>query len=140
MNFFDTSVLVSALHRTDRRHYDSAKVLERANKREAACGAHSIAELFSVLSGRPHPQRVPLEAALRLVEQVRKRMEIVTLTEDDYFFTVRESVHAGRMDGIIYDALLLACARKVSADRIYTWNVSHFRAIAPDLAARIVEP
>jgi hypothetical protein len=44
------------------------------------------------------------------------------------------------LGGIIYDALLLASARKVSADRIYTWNLGHFRMIAPDLAARIVEP
>lgn len=133
-------MLVSGLHRTDRRHYDSARVLERANKQEAACAAHSIAELFSVLSGRPHPQRVPLDDTLKLVEQARERMEIVTLTEDDYFFTVSESVRAGRIGGIIYDALLLACARKVAADRVYTWNVSHFRMIAPDMAARIVEP
>jgi predicted nucleic acid-binding protein len=44
------------------------------------------------------------------------------------------------MGGIIYDALLLARAEKVAADRVYTWNVSHFRAIAQDLAVRIVEP
>jgi len=140
LNFFDTSVLISGSHRTDRRHSDSAKVLERATKQNAACAAHSIAELFSVLSGRPRPQRVPLDASLKLVEQVRERMQIVTLTEDDYFLTVSESVAAGRMGGIIYDALLLACARKVGADRVYTWNVSHFRFIAPDMAARIVEP
>jgi predicted nucleic acid-binding protein len=41
---------------------------------------------------------------------------------------------------MIYDALLLACARKANADRIYTWNLRHFRALAPDLAERIVAP
>jgi len=67
-------------------------------------------------------------------------MHIVTLTEEDYFLTVRDSARAGRIGGIIYDALLLACARKVNADRIHTWNIGHFRMIAPDLAGRIVEP
>jgi predicted nucleic acid-binding protein len=42
--------------------------------------------------------------------------------------------------GIIYDCLLLACARKAQAERICTWNVRHFRSIAPDLAERIVTP
>jgi predicted nucleic acid-binding protein len=42
--------------------------------------------------------------------------------------------------GIIYDALILACARKVQAERIYTWNVKHFQMVAPDLAGRIVTP
>jgi predicted nucleic acid-binding protein len=46
----------------------------------------------------------------------------------------------GLAGGIVFDALLLACARKVDAERIYTWNVRHFRMVAPDLAERIVTP
>jgi predicted nucleic acid-binding protein len=42
--------------------------------------------------------------------------------------------------GIIYDALLAACAHKVNAERIYTWNVRHFKLVAPDLEARIMTP
>jgi predicted nucleic acid-binding protein len=41
---------------------------------------------------------------------------------------------------MIYDALLLACARKAAAERIYTWNERHFKLVAPDLAERIVAP
>jgi predicted nucleic acid-binding protein len=40
----------------------------------------------------------------------------------------------------IHDSLTLACARKARAERIYTWNLRHFRAVAPDLAERIVAP
>jgi predicted nucleic acid-binding protein len=46
----------------------------------------------------------------------------------------------GMSGAVIYDALILACARKVRAERIYTWNLRHFRAVAPDLAAKIVTP
>jgi predicted nucleic acid-binding protein len=42
--------------------------------------------------------------------------------------------------GIVYDALLMACARKIEARWIFTNNYKHFRRVAPDLAARIVEP
>jgi predicted nucleic acid-binding protein len=41
---------------------------------------------------------------------------------------------------MIFDALLLACARKSHAERIYTWNEKHFRMVAPDLADRITNP
>jgi predicted nucleic acid-binding protein len=46
----------------------------------------------------------------------------------------------GPAGGIIYDALLLACARKCKADRIYTFNERHFTRIAPDVAVRIQAP
>jgi predicted nucleic acid-binding protein len=115
-------------------------VLERATKDTAACAAHSLAEMFSTLSGRPRPNRVPLQAALDLVEQVRDRVTIATLTESEYMETFRESVKAGRMGGIVFDSLLIACARKINPDLIYTYDLWHFRMIAPDLAARIVEP
>ena len=67
-------------------------------------------------------------------------MKVVALDEDEYFEVVRESAKAGRMGGAIFDALLVACARKAKAKTIYTWNVRHFRLIAPDLAGRILEP
>jgi hypothetical protein len=41
---------------------------------------------------------------------------------------------------MIYDALLIVCARKWSAGRIVTWNLRHFRALASDIADRIIEP
>jgi predicted nucleic acid-binding protein len=46
----------------------------------------------------------------------------------------------GLVGAIIYDALLIACARKAEAKWIFTNNHKHFRRIAPDLASRIIEP
>jgi predicted nucleic acid-binding protein len=52
-----------------------------------------------------------------------------------------ESAHAsGFVSGRVYDALLLACAAKVKARTIYTWNAKHLQAIAPELAGRIRTP
>jgi predicted nucleic acid-binding protein len=96
--------------------------------------------MYSTLTGRPHPMRMPISAALTLIEQTRNRMKIVTLSEDEYFAVLQESARAGRVGGIIFYALLIACARKATAETIYTWNVRHFRLIAPDLAGRILEP
>ncbi len=140
MIFFDSSVIVSAAHRSDLRYPISLECLSTASRETACCGAHSLAEVFSVLTGRPRPLRVPIPAALALLEQMRERMQTIALNEDEYFEVVRASAKAGRMGGIIFDALLLACARKAGAETIYTWNARHFRLVAPDLAGRIVEP
>ena len=67
-------------------------------------------------------------------------MTVVPLSAEDYAATLRETARMGLAGGIVFDALLLACARKVDAERIYTWNVRHFRMVAPDLAERIVTP
>jgi len=96
--------------------------------------------MYSTLTGRPHPMRIPISAALTLVEQTRSRMKIVALDEEEYLAVVRESAKTGRMGGIIFDALLVACARKAEAETIYTWNARHFRLVAPDLAGRILQP
>jgi hypothetical protein len=47
---------------------------------------------------------------------------------------------AGARGGGIYDLLLLACARKAGAERVFTLNDRHFAALAPDLASKIVRP
>lgn len=138
--FYDTSVLVAAVQRIHPNHAESLKALSLASKRDAACGAHTVAETFSVLTRMPPPHRVPPEAAWVFLGQIRERLTIITLDEEDYFATMEQTVAAKRAGALIFDALLLQCARKANAERIYTWNARHFRAIAPDLAGRIAEP
>jgi predicted nucleic acid-binding protein len=84
--------------------------------------------------------RIPIPVALKIIERTRSRLTVVALDESEHFETVRESAKAGRMGGIIFEALLITSARKAKAKKIYTWNVRHFRMIAPDLAGRILEP
>ena len=46
----------------------------------------------------------------------------------------------GIVGGVVYDALLLACAEKSECDRIYTYNVADFRRLAPRLEKIITAP
>ena len=140
MIFLDTSVIVAAANRADPRHRASLDRLNSATRKDASCALHSFAETFSVLTGAPRPLRVPVSAALALLEQTRSRLKTIALSEDEYFAVIEESARAGRIGGINFDTLLIACARKAKAETIYTWNVRHFRLIAPDLAGRILEP
>jgi predicted nucleic acid-binding protein len=74
------------------------------------------------------------------VEEVRSRLALVALDEVEYFDTIRTTAEQGFTTGRVYDALLLRCAAKAKAQTIYTWNVKHFQAIAPNLANRIRTP
>jgi predicted nucleic acid-binding protein len=84
--------------------------------------------------------RLAPQDAVLAVETFLKRLSPVTLSAEEYMETLRQTANLGHSGGIIYDALLLACARKVQAERIYTWNVKHFKMVAPDLAERIMTP
>ena len=101
---------------------------------------HSLAELFTVLSGRPVPLRMPPVEAVKVVAHLAKRFTTVSLTAKEYVETIEHLADRGHSGGIVYDALLIACARKAKAGRIYTLNPRHFRLVAPDLAPRIAEP
>ena len=65
---------------------------------------------------------------------------MITLSAGEYLDTMNRLAELGHSGGMIYDALLLACARKAAAKRIYTLNVNDFRQAAPDLSERIMAP
>ena len=67
-------------------------------------------------------------------------MNVVPLAAQDYVEAATSVAMQGLGGAMIYDALLLQCARKVNAEVIYTWNVRHFQRLAPDLAERIRTP
>ena len=83
---------------------------------------------------------IPPEQAVLFVREVRDRLTPVTLEETEYFAAIEKAGERGFTSGRIYDALLLGCAAKAKAQTIYTWNVKHFRDLAPELAGRIHTP
>jgi predicted nucleic acid-binding protein len=138
--FLDTSVLIAANDIDHERHAESRPLLAVATPENCACGAHSLAETYANLSIVKGGRQQRPETALRLVEQIAGRMTVVVLTPAEYLTAIRDAARLRIAGGTIYDALLLKCARKVNADRIYTWNVRHFKLVAPDLAGRIMTP
>jgi predicted nucleic acid-binding protein len=140
MIFVDTSVIVAASTPSDHRHEACINLLAVADSRGGACAAHTLAEVFAVLTGRPVPLRLPPSDAATLVAHTSKRLTVVSLTVTEYLAAIQGLATLGHSAGMVYDALLLACARKVKASRIYTLNQKHFRLVAPDLASRIQEP
>jgi predicted nucleic acid-binding protein len=83
---------------------------------------------------------IPPEQVTLFIQEIRDRCTLITLDEDEYFRTIQATAEQGFVSGRVYDALLLRCAVKSKAKTIYTWNLKHFHALAPTLAARICAP
>jgi predicted nucleic acid-binding protein len=93
-----------------------------------------------VVTRLPKPLRQAPETVNLFLDALGRRVSFISLSDAEYMDTVERLSRLRIAGGRIYDALLLACARKVKAEKIFTWNVNHFRAIASDLSSNIVEP
>jgi predicted nucleic acid-binding protein len=138
--FFDTSVLVAAFRAGHVHHVPSLKRFAAAEKKHSACGLHSLAEVYSVMTALPVKPMIPPEQAMLFVEEVRNRLTLISLSQEEYFASIQDAASRGFTGGRIYDSLLLACAAKCKAQAVYTWNLKHYQSLAPDLASRIQTP
>lgn len=136
--FLDTSVLVSAVIKQHVAHERSFGVLDRVQnaKDEGIISAHSLAEMYAVLTKLPSPYRhTPEQALLSIEENILKHFKTVALSGNEYAALLRDAAGAGIQGGTVYDALLLKVATKAGVELVYTLNLKHFQAIAPPGAA-----
>jgi len=138
--FFDTSVLVAAVSLQHEHHPPSLAAYLKADKKNACCAAHTLAELYATLTRMPGRQRMGGEQALFFLDEIRKRLTIVALDEEDYYSAIASAAAEGVVGGTIYDALLAQCALKANAATIYTWDLDHFRLLGAEVARRIRTP
>jgi predicted nucleic acid-binding protein len=142
--FCDTNVIVAAFL-SDHPHHNVARpILERVKARtdRGIVAAHSIAEIYAVLTRLPGSSQVMPGVAWALISQnIMQSFSVVSLSAKEYEKAVEGASLRNVQGGMIHDALLLAAASKSRADRIYTFNVSHFQSVAgPKLAPKIVPP
>jgi predicted nucleic acid-binding protein len=141
--FFDTSVLVAAAVRHHEHFPRAFEAVQRAcaGRHRPWVAAHSLLELYAVLTRLPVTPRIhPAEAGRMVDENVRARFEIVSLTCRMYAEVIRTASENGVAGGAVYDLLLLRAAAACNPDTIHTFNVAHFRRLAPELADRISAP
>lgn len=140
MIFLDTSVLVAVAQVQHVHHAPSRDLWNFCSAPKTAINAHTLVEMYSALTSMPVGLRVSPRNAVAAIEIFLQRLSPVSLTLQEYQSTIRDAARWGITGGSIYDALHAACARKVNAERIYTWNIRHFERVAPDLKGRIVTP
>jgi predicted nucleic acid-binding protein len=142
--FFDTSVLVAASESSHPHHALALPALRRVAKGEDTgfIGMHSIAETYAALTRLPVQPRIhPVEASRIIRENILRRFTLVPAGEAEYLQALSAVQDNGWPGAKIYDALLLACAARSGAERIFTFNLSDFRRLAPaELQARVCSP
>ncbi len=100
-----------------------------------------MAEAYSTLTNFPKGYNIPPEIAFQIIEEVGTTFSLVTLTAKESMHALKAAAGHGLVGAIIYDALLMACARKARGKMdIIRTTISIFSRVAPDLASRIVEP
>jgi predicted nucleic acid-binding protein len=140
----DTSVLVAAVVDMHEAHTRAFAALDRVQQGRdmGVVSAHSLAEMYAILTRVPAPLRhSPAKAFPSIEENVLKHFELLALDGNDYAATIREAAMSGIRGGTVYDAILLKAAAKALVDRVYTLHLKHFLAVAPrTLASTLAVP
>jgi len=139
----DTSVLVAAMVEAHPAHELALPWLQRikAGTDVGFVAAHSIVELYAVLSVLPVQPRISPAIANKLIHQdVLDICEIVTLSVQDYNRVIKHLSESNIVGGVTYDAVILYTAFKVEIDRIVTLNKKDFVRIYPGIAEKIILP
>ena len=138
--FLDTSVLVATFYGEHEHHEPSLALFLRQQKPNGYTAAHCLVEVYSVLTRMPGKNRASPDEALLFLSDVRERLTLVALDENEYITVLKHAAVIGVSGGGVYDSIIERCAAKVKADWIYTWNVKHFMRLAAGLAARVKTP
>ena len=142
--FFDTSGIVAASVADHPHHSRAWPALQRVamGKDQGFVGAHSIAETYAALTRVPVVPRIhPSEAGRIVRDNVLRVCSVVPADSAQYLEALATVQEKGLPGAKIYDALLLACAARSGAERVYTFNLGDFRELASvDMQARIAAP
>ena len=132
--FFDSSVLVPVFYADHQHHEPSTRIFLEAGK-EDFCALHSLAEVYTTLTGLPVRRRITGPEGVAIVKQIRERLTIVSLSEQEYVATL-ETASPTIVGNAAYDALIARCAIKAGANVLLTWNVKHFMRLGSHSAHR----
>jgi predicted nucleic acid-binding protein len=138
--FFDTSVLIPVFIEDHEHHEPSLEAFLKADRHNAFCAAHSLAEFYAVITRLPGRHRLSADQVLLFIQEIRERLSIVALTGDEYFAALQGAAALGIAGGTVYDVLLAHCAVKANAAALLTWNVKHFRQFDLNPIKRVQTP
>ena len=123
---FDTSVLVAALVKPHPLHERAVSWLKRAKTGEVvmAISAHTLAEIYAVLTTLPVSPRISPDMAWRLIhENIEKTATVISMDGADYIETILRLKERGFSGGIVYDALIFYAAVKSKAETLLTLSL-----------------
>ena len=131
----DTSILVAAMVTSHPEHARAFRYLRDAKQRKfhGIIAAHSLAEVYAVLTSLPVQPRIGPAAAWKLIkENLLGIFEVVPLSKSDYVSVIQRLSNQQISGGTIYDALIAQSAIKAGADQLITLNVADFKKVTPE--------
>lgn len=137
---FDTSVLIAAFVESHPKHTYALSFLIRAKNREFELfiSAHTILEVYSVLTSAPFKPKITAVVAKKLIEtNIKTIAKIIYLTDKDYFRIVKKMSNSNLIGGIVYDAIMVECALNSRVDEILTINSKDFLRLTKDNSLKI---
>jgi predicted nucleic acid-binding protein len=141
--YLDTNIVVADAVKSHIHNANAAGLFRQIESRRwiPVIAAHGVAEIYSVLTRAPFQPRILPAQAWQIIEQnVLASFEVEALNRGEYTRVLKDCAAQGWGGGRIHDALHIAAARKAQCGRIYTFDVIHFRQLAPDLLVRIMAP
>ena len=131
MNYLDSSIIVPALLARHPNHQDCFHLVNA----HAVTSCHALAESFSTLNGQ---YKVANFKVTEMIERFAEVAQLETILPTDYLAVIKEARTRGIQGGLIYDAIHAAVARRLGVEKVFTYNLSDFKHVAPDL--NVVSP
>jgi predicted nucleic acid-binding protein len=131
----DTSCLVALLcswhehHERTRREFEA----RAASKWQLILAAHSLVEIYAVLTRLPPPYRLRGADARSLLEANWSKTKIVHLNGPETWRVLKDTEERGVTGGQTYDALIAVSALKARVETLLTWNAKNFAAFSDKL-------
>lgn len=126
---FDSSTLIASFVQNHPKHPSAFLWYKRAKQGEIDfyVSAHSLLEVYSVLTSAPFKPRISAQGAWELIDSnIKQSAQIISLSEHDYFKILNRVYQKGLVGGIIYDAIMVECAIKKQIGKILTSNSKDF--------------
>jgi predicted nucleic acid-binding protein len=139
----DTSVLVAAVVEAHPAHAQALPWLQRVKNGTdvGIVAAHSLAELYAVLTTLPVQPRILPQTAQQLIQHnLLDVFEVAFLSDKEYIAVIEQLSALGIVGGATYDALILHAAAKANVEQVITLNPNDFRRVYPGLADKITTP
>ena len=138
----DTSVLVAAMVTSEEFHPVCFALLRHPDVSQVTgIYSHGFTETFSTLTGGRRRVQMPADMVAEILQQdyLPKRVP-ASLDPAEILQAMSETRSRGVRGGGIFDYLHLVAARKAGASRVYTLNISNFRAFHRPGDPEIVHP
>jgi predicted nucleic acid-binding protein len=139
----DTSTLIAAMLPDHVHHAHALPWLSggKSGAFEFLCSAHSLAEVYAVLTRLPRTPAISPNEALRLIsENIMSCARVIALSRDDYISLIESLAQNKITGGAVYDAIIARVAELANVDHVVTLNVAHFQQVWPAGSAQIISP